>query len=121
MSQEELYVYADRDQFVRVLNNLLNNAIEAIPDEAHSQIEIALSKTDKEIHITVKDNGLGIPVELQEKIFEPNFTTKNSGMGLGLALVKRIIDDVNGAIYFKSELNKGTTFFVTLPAYDQKS
>jgi signal transduction histidine kinase len=42
-------------------------------------------------------------------------------MGLGLALVKRIIDDVNGAIYFKSELNKGTTFFVTLPAYDQKS
>ncbi len=121
LSQEELYVFADRDQFIRVLNNLLNNAIEAIPDEVHSQIEIGLFKRGKEIHLTVKDNGLGIPEELQEKIFEPNFTTKNSGMGLGLALVKRIIDDVNGEIYFKSELNKGTTFFIKLPAYDQKS
>ena len=54
-----------------------------------------------------------------QKIFEPKFTTKNSGMGLGLAMVKNIIDDFNGKISFISKLDKGTTFYILIPKYDE--
>jgi len=64
----------------------------------------------------VKDNGAGIPDDLREKIFVPNFTTKTSGMGLGLAMVKNIIETSNGKIWFETELEKGTVFYVSLPA-----
>ena len=63
----------------------------------------------------IQDNGSGIEEEKQSKIFQPNFTTKNSGMGMGLAIVKNIIDNAGGKIWFQSELNKGTTFYVSLP------
>ncbi len=62
----------------------------------------------------VKDNGVGIPKDIQEKIFEPNFTTKNSGMGLGLAMVKKIISDFNGTINYTTS-SEGTVFEVTIP------
>ncbi|MCB9191692.1 MAG: HAMP domain-containing histidine kinase [Flavobacteriales bacterium] len=57
----------------------------------------------------------GIPEELREKIFVPNFTTKSSGMGLGLAMVKNIVETCNGKIWFESEIGKGTVF-ISLPA-----
>ena len=64
--------------------------------------------------VTVKDNGSGIPKEIQAKIFEPNFTTKNSGMGLGLAMVKKIINDRKGNINYRTS-SSGTTFEFTIP------
>jgi signal transduction histidine kinase len=67
------------------------------------------------ILIMIQDNGAGIEEELQSKIFQPNFTTKNSGMGMGLAIVHNIIVNAGGKIWFQSELNKGTTFYVSLP------
>lgn len=121
LSDEDLYVYVDHDQMVRVLNNLLNNAIEAVPEKEETHIKIGLRKEAEAAILSINDNGIGIPVVLQEKIFEPNFTTKNSGMGLGLAMVKRIIDDVNGSINFESEQKKGTTFYISLPLYIQKN
>ncbi|HQW97284.1 MAG TPA: ATP-binding protein, partial [Saprospiraceae bacterium] len=59
----------------------------------------------------------GIPPEMYEKVFYPRFTTKNSGMGLGLAMCKSIIDSIQGTITFKSELNMGTTFYISIPIF----
>ena len=62
----------------------------------------------------MKDNGRGIPKEIQSKIFEPNFTTKNSGTGLGLAMVKKIVDDFGGKITYLTSA-QGTTFEFSIP------
>ena len=62
--------------------------------------------------LSIKDNGIGIPEELKDKIFIPYFTTKSSGTGLGLAIVKNMMLGMQGDIRFESEENKGTTFFL---------
>jgi signal transduction histidine kinase len=68
--------------------------------------------------ITVADDGQGIPVELRDKLFSPSFTTKTSGMGLGLAIVKNIVENFSGRIWFETELEKGTTFYLEIPVYE---
>jgi signal transduction histidine kinase len=70
---------------------------------------------DGSVLVEIKDNGHGIAEETQAKIFVPNFTTKTSGTGLGLAMCKSIVEQSNGAIWFETEGNKGTSFFVQLP------
>ena len=115
------FIFADQDQIVRVLNNLLNNAIECVKEGDTPLVTISLEKKKEVALLVIKDNGMGIPVLLQSKIFEPNFTTKTSGTGLGLAMVKRIIDDLNGTIYFETSPTSGTTFFVSIPLLHQKA
>tara|TARA_B100000676_G_C17250687_1_gene423272 strand:- start:19 stop:507 length:489 start_codon:yes stop_codon:yes gene_type:complete len=112
-------VNIDRSHLTRILNNIIKNAIEAIPQERVKKISISLSSKKNHWEICIQDNGTGIPYDLQAKIFEPKFTTKNSGMGLGLAMVKNIIDDFNGKISFISKLDKGTTFYILIPKYDE--
>jgi two-component system nitrogen regulation sensor histidine kinase NtrY len=63
----------------------------------------------------VEDNGVGIPLEFRDKVFEPKFTTKSSGMGLGLGMVKNIVETYKGTINFTSDTNKGTVFTVRFP------
>ena len=111
----DLEISADRDQLVRVMNNLINNSIQAIPDGRAPEIGIRVSRIGDEARISVKDNGAGIPESQGEKIFEPRFTTKTKGMGLGLAMVKNIIDGIQGKIWYESEIGKGTTFHISLP------
>jgi len=82
---------------------------------------VSLDKVHSNWQLSVKDNGEGIPKTLQKNIFQPNFTTKSSGIGLGLAMVKRIMDDLNGEIWFESEENIGTSFFVSFPIHRQNS
>jgi signal transduction histidine kinase len=118
--EDACWIYADQGQIIRVLNNIINNAVEAIPESRETLITISLTKQDDKVMLVVSDNGVGVPVVLQDKIFEPNFTTKNSGMGLGLAMVKRIVDDLNGDVSFKSVQNKGTTFYISFPLFKQK-
>ena len=112
-----LAIYADPEQLIRVMNNLINNALQAVPKERKAKVEVEISKVGEEVLIAVSDNGEGIPEERQQKIFEPRFTTKSKGMGLGLALVKRIIDSFKGRIEFQTEIQVGTTFRVYLPLY----
>lgn len=113
---EEVYtVFADKKQLLQVLNNLIKNATEAIPDFRRGKIEVSLYKNEEMAVIRVRDNGVGIPEEMKRKVFVPNFTTKNSGTGLGLAISKNIIESVNGKIYYETEANVGTDFFVELP------
>lgn len=107
-------VFADKDQLLRVLNNLVKNAIQAIPEGREGKIEIGLrQKADRWI-VEVKDNGTGIPPDRIDKIFMPNFTTKSTGMGLGLAMVKNIVENAGGQIWFETSQNIGTTFYVSL-------
>lgn len=109
-------INADRDQLLRCFNNLLKNAIEASPSDRMGIIEISQMITNKNILLTIKDNGNGIPENVREKIFEPNFTTKSSGTGLGLAFVKNSIENAGGKVWFETEMGKGTTFYFSLPA-----
>ncbi|NOT36515.1 MAG: HAMP domain-containing histidine kinase [Saprospiraceae bacterium] len=118
---DELYVYCDRNQLVRVLNNLINNAIQAIPDNIRGKILIQLERKGNKAIVSIKDNGIGIPEEMRPKIFLPNFTTKTSGTGLGLAMCQQIVESVNGHINFTSVLQEGTTFYVYLPLMKDES
>jgi signal transduction histidine kinase len=65
--------------------------------------------------VIIEDNGTGIPEEMKNKIFSPNFTTKTSGTGLGLAMCKGIVEQAKGEIWFETNASKGTSFHVTLP------
>ncbi|MCK5168768.1 MAG: GHKL domain-containing protein, partial [Bacteroidales bacterium] len=120
-SSENLFVFADREQLLRVFNNLIKNAIQAIVDPPNGIIEITVEHEMELVVITFKDNGKGIPKAQREKVFYPNFTTKSGGMGLGLAMVKNIIQNAGGEITFESEEKVGTTFIVALPVYDLKA
>lgn len=111
----QFFINADRDQLLRCFNNLLKNAIEAIPSDRQGLIEINYLITSKNILLSVKDNGNGIPDNLREKIFEPNFTTKSSGTGLGLAFVKNSIENAGGKVWFETSTGAGTTFYFSLP------
>ncbi len=99
----------------RVLLNLATNAIQAMPNGGKLAIHATQDRTSNNITITVKDTGVGIPKEMQEKIFKPLFTTKAKGQGLGLAVVKRLIEALNGTITFQSKEGKGTQFTIVLP------
>ena len=117
--EPETEIYGDRDQLVRVMNNLINNSVQAIPEGRKPEIRIQVSREGGNIRITVTDNGIGIPEEQADKIFEPRFTTKTRGMGLGLAMVKTIIDSFNGKIWFESVPGKRTSFHISLPLEKQ--
>lgn len=112
---EEIVVFADKGHLVRILNNIVKNAIQSIPQDKAGKIDIRLYKAQNNAIISVTDNGDGIPLNLRSKIFTPKFTTKSSGSGLGLAIAKNMIESFNGHIYFDTTVGKGTTFFIEIP------
>jgi nitrogen fixation/metabolism regulation signal transduction histidine kinase len=118
---ENIKVNADREQLSRAIINLIKNAIQAFPEENIGKIVITLSRKEDTAIIAVKDNGSGIPLELRDKLFGPSFTTKTSGMGLGLAIVKNIVENFSGRVWFETELEKGTTFYIEIPVYENEN
>jgi nitrogen fixation/metabolism regulation signal transduction histidine kinase len=118
--EQEIITIMDRTQLVRIITNLVKNAIQAIPEEQHKKsINVTVKREENNVNIMVKDNGVGIETENIERIFEPKFTTKNSGMGLGLGIIKNIIENYKGTITFETESGKGTTFTVSLPIIEK--
>jgi nitrogen fixation/metabolism regulation signal transduction histidine kinase len=115
-----VYIYADKEQISRVFINLFNNAIQSIPEDRKGKIDVSLEKQNNMAIVKIKDNGRGIPDELKDKMFTPNFTTKSSGMGLGLAITKNIIENIHGQISFETSPGKGTTFILELPEYSDQ-
>jgi signal transduction histidine kinase len=115
--ESDAFVFADKEQILRVFNNLIKNAIQAIPEDRKGKIMVSLKKEKMQFLISVSDNGNGIDEDVLDKIFVPNFTTKTGGMGLGLAMVKNIVETANGRIWFETKAGFGTTFFVSLPCY----
>ncbi len=103
----------DPDQIKQVLLNLLQNSLQSIAEGGKIGIETYLR--DRDIEITVSDNGRGIPKSVLESIFNPFFTTKEHGTGLGLAISRRIIHNHGGEITANSEPGKGSVFKICLP------
>lgn len=116
----------DKDRIIQVIQNLVKNAIDFTKDT----ICIQAGENETTIWFSVKDNGIGIPKEEQEKIFQPFYTGKPNkniedreygGTGLGLHLCKQIIDEHHGIIELESTPNKGTTFTITLPKHAKQN
>jgi signal transduction histidine kinase len=115
-NKEYIISKLDRTQLIRIITNLVKNAIQSIPDEQmEKRILVSVNEIENDVIITVEDNGIGIESDNIEHVFEPKFTTKTSGMGLGLGIIKNIIENYKGTITFETEIGKGTTFFVSLP------
>ena len=112
---EESQVLADRKQLLRVFNNLIKNAVQAVDSKEKGVVEILLKRDTDGFLVRVKDNGSGIKKEDLTKIFVPNFTTKSRGMGLGLAMSKNIVEYSQGRIWFESTEGIGSAFYVWLP------
>lgn len=118
-SEKEIFTLMDRTQLIRVITNLVKNAIQSIDENnPNPKVIVTIEKQNDDILISVEDNGKGISIENKNRIFEPKFTTKTSGMGLGLGIIKNIIESYKGKIWFETEIGKGTTFFVKFPVYD---
>ncbi|QXP65390.1 PAS domain-containing sensor histidine kinase [Polaribacter sp. HaHaR_3_91] len=113
--EKELHANLDKTQLIRVITNLVKNAIQAVNVEENPLIEVKVFSEDINIKITVSDNGKGISDDLKDLIFEPKFTTKSSGMGLGLGMIRNIIEAYKGTISFTSKEGLGTVFTVVLP------
>jgi len=112
---QRVMVFADKTQLNRLFTNLLQNAMEACDSNSRRVISVSEELGEETIIVKVTDNGEGIPLEMQSKIFIPNFTTKSSGTGLGLAMSKTIVEQAKGKIWFETVEGEGTTFYVELP------
>ena len=115
IANNDAEVFADKAQINRLFTNLIKNAIEADRESESIIIQIKQFNENKNVIVSVRDNGNGIEDDLQSKIFDPNFTTKTSGTGLGLAICKAIVEKANGNIWFVTAPNEGTIFFAALP------
>ncbi len=115
----DLFISMDKSYFIRIFTNLIQNAIQAIDEDKDGLVQVRYQKKEDNVLIEIKDNGSGIPEELQEKLFVPYFTTKSSGTGLGLPMTKNMIEYFNGSIWFETTLNEGSTFYVQLPLAEE--
>jgi nitrogen fixation/metabolism regulation signal transduction histidine kinase len=112
---KETHVLADREQMVRVFNNLIKNAIQAIPSDKNGEIRIRIDAEKENYKIRISDNGIGMEQSQLNRIFVPYFTTKSNGSGLGLAMVKQIIENHNGTITAESAIGTGSCFHLLIP------
>jgi signal transduction histidine kinase len=113
-NNKEVKIFADEKQISRVFINLIKNAIQSVPTNKQGFINVELLNDGENVTIMVEDNGTGITEDQRNSIFTPNFTTKSSGMGMGLAIVKNIVENANGKIWFETVIGTGTKFFVEL-------
>ena len=113
VSQDLPLFMADPAMIKRIMYNLLQNSVQAMPKGG--KLEVTAQKTGNNIVIAVKDTGVGISKEVRAKIFTPLFTTKAKGQGFGLPVVKRMTEAQGGTVTFESQEGKGTTFTINLP------
>ena len=122
--EQGVMAIADADQITQVFTNIVKNAMQAMQGQDNGDIIIILKSQgihlEKQgcaasdwIEISISDNGPGIPMDLREKVFVPNFTTKNTGAGLGLPISKNIVEGSGGKISFQTS-DAGTTFYIYL-------
>ena len=122
LPEEELPVYGDPSRLLQVLGNLISNAIKYSPDGG--QVELVGARRSDVVYVGVRDHGIGISPELQDRIFTKFFRGDASaqgisGTGLGLALARDIVEAHGGRMGFSSTLNRGSTFWVELPTADR--
>ena len=107
----DVWAMSDEKLILQVFNNLIKNAIQALNKKTNGQIDVTIEEHPETILIKVADNGPGIPDEIKDQVFVPNFTTKTTGMGMGLVITKKIVEDSGGIIHFTSS-EQGTCFFL---------
>lgn len=116
---EEKIIACDPDKIERIILNLLSNAIKYTKKDG--MIFVSIKEENNDIYISISDNGIGIPKEKKDKIFERyaqvdnKLTRKNNGSGIGLSLVKSLVEMHDGDIKVESSINKGSTFIIRLP------
>lgn len=118
-NMHDCFIEGDKDYLKRIITNLVTNALQAIPIDREKNIYINIEAQSNKIILSVSDNGIGIAPDIADNVFKPSFTTKSSGMGMGLSLVKNMVEAMKGNIYFRSEVNKGTTFYIEFKCYNQ--
>ncbi|WP_073247909.1 two-component system histidine kinase PnpS [Caloramator proteoclasticus] len=122
--EEQLYIYGDRDKFKQMIINLVDNAIKYTPQ--NGEVYLKLEKYNNNARIEVRDTGIGISKKHLPRLFERFYRVDKArsrsmgGTGLGLAIVKHIVLMFKGDIYVDSEVNKGTTFTIILPLFENK-
>ncbi len=118
---EDTELKGDRGQLQRVFSNLICNSFDAISDVGTVSIRSEIIRKGKNYYcrIMITDNGTGIEPSMKKLVFNPYFTTKEGGTGLGLPIVERIVADHKGIIWYESEKEVGTTFFIELPMEDR--
>jgi PAS domain S-box-containing protein len=117
-NQECGFVNASADELRRAFTNLVLNALDAMPEGG--TLIVICAQSNGRVVVSLRDTGVGIPVEAQKKIFSAYYTTKAKGTGLGLAGARRAIQAQGGDIRFDSAVGAGTTFYVTLPLANQE-
>ncbi len=125
LPDEPLVVEADREELRRIYINLLKNALQAIPEDREGRVQVTARQIAEgdgslpAVYSEVIDNGTGVPPDVQDKVFEPNFSTKTSGTGLGLAIAQKSIDELGGKIGYETVEGEGTTFWIRLPLAEE--
>jgi signal transduction histidine kinase len=112
--QSPVEVLGDRERLKSCLSNITINALQAMPSGGCLIAQV--HRHDGFVEVNLRDNGVGISQDAISKIFEPYFSTKQSGFGLGLAVTKKIVEEHQGSIEVTSEINRGTTFSLRIPA-----
>jgi nitrogen fixation/metabolism regulation signal transduction histidine kinase len=110
-----IFLQVDRNLWIQVLVNLIQNAQQALSGKSDGVIQINITKENNYCCIEVRDNGCGVSMEESTRIFTPHFTTKSSGSGIGLSLVKQIVEKHGGKVSFQSKENEGTSFLIEIP------
>jgi len=113
-SINDFLIHVDKTQLLEMIQIVIENAIDAISGDGIIEIS-AQPHDDKFVQLIIKDNGVGIPLEILDNLFEPYFTTKKDGSGLGLSFAKKIIEDNNGTIEMRSKVGIGTTVLISIP------
>ncbi|MCP4220114.1 MAG: HAMP domain-containing histidine kinase [bacterium] len=116
-----IIVLADMMKLHRVLTNLVTNAFQAMPEGG--ALNISLAVKDNWAVLKISDNGVGIPDDVREHLFEPYFTTRSKGTGLGLAISRRVIEDIHGTITLEAnkDAESGTTARICLPVFKEEA
>jgi two-component system sensor histidine kinase VicK len=118
-SREKIFLYVDDLKFMQVINNLISNAIKFTPDGG--MIKTDIEDQGETVLITIQDYGIDIPAHLQEGLFEKFTKARRPGLkgekstGLGMSIIKTIVEWHGGKIWFESQENKGSTFFIQIP------
>ena len=108
---DELYYKIDGIYLTRIITNIVKNGIQSITHN-NKKVRVEIKNKSDRFIISIEDNGSGISEENRDRVFEQKFTTKSTGMGLGLSMVKKIVEDYNGKIWFETEIDEGTTFYI---------
>jgi signal transduction histidine kinase len=112
-------------QIHQVITNLLVNAVDAIaPDESRSgrvEVKLRTDPANRNVVLSVRDNGVGIKPDAVERVFDAYYTTKPKGLGMGLSIARAIVDSHGGKLWMEPNADRGVTFFVSLPVHGKES